>query len=270
MEFMHHERWQDALFLHYEADAIQLQNLLPPGLVVDTFEDKAYVGVVALSEIGITPAIWFLPCWLKRLLSLSHHAVNVRTYVRPEYANGVSDEEAAGIYFFTLDCSHVLPAIGARLLFNLPYRLANMMRRLVWNNDNGTTRHYWFQSTRWGTSAQLDVEWKIDNDAAAPALQNSLGTFFVERYCLYNTAGTFLRIMPGIHGLWCGSITHAPWPLQQVQVGRLFNTVLGAVPGMNRAILSNNKDDPIAHFSPGVSDIRFYFQAMPTDIKKDS
>jgi len=248
---MHHERWQDALFLHYEADPTSLQTLLPPGLIVDTFQNKAYVGVVALSELGITPT--FLPRWLRRLLALSHHAVNVRTYVRPVDGNG-----EPGIYFFTLDCSHVLPALGARLLFHLPYRLAAMTRQ-VWNGASS------FQSRRRGTAtAELDVEWEVPQEQATPAQPTTLPFFFVERYCLYNRAGTFLRLL-GVSNLWRGSITHAPWPVQTVRVKRLQNTVLSAVPGMQDAILSSS--EPIAHFSPGVHDIRFYFEAMPTKSK---
>ena len=161
--FMHHQRWQDALFMHYPVDVEQLQRLLPSGLVVDTHEGtvrhrlaaaaiaslpppprslpspsslrrrqlssftvpQAYVGVVALSELGIAPAGVLAPRLLRPLLSLlrvSHHAVNVRTYVRPA-AGG-----PPGVYFFSLDCSHVLASFGARLLFNLPYRLARIHR----------------------------------------------------------------------------------------------------------------------------------------------
>ena len=247
MEFMHHERWEDALFLHYEADPIVLQALLPEGLVVDTYEGKAYVGVVALSELGITPT--FLPHWLRRLLALSHHAVNVRTYVRP-----VGDSEnTPGIYFFTLDCSHVLPALGARVLFHLPYRMAAMTRRLL---DRG--KAYIFKSRRRIANAKLDVEWETEGETMMPP-QNSLAFYFVERYCLYNRAGFFLRLL-GVPNLWRGSITHAPWPMQKARIMRLHNTVLSLVPGMQDAIVS--PQNPIAHFSPGVSDIRFYFQAM--------
>ena len=247
-EFMHHVEWKDALFLHYEADPIALEKLLPPGLVVDTYKGKAYVGVVALSELGITPT--FLPQWLRRLLALSHHAVNVRTYVR-HGANG-----RPGIYFFTLDCSHILPAMGARLLFNLPYRLAAMTRQ-VWNG--GTS--WLFKSTRRFSFAQLEVEWEIEKDAVAThAASNSLAFFFVERYCLYNTSGSFLRLL-GQSSLWRGSISHSPWPVQEATVTNLHNTVLSAVDGMKEAILPNKV--PLAHFSSGVSDISFYFERIP-------
>lgn len=258
MEFMHHEHWEDTLFLHYEADSTALQALLPPGLEVDKHEGKAYVGVVALSEIGITPT--FLPQWLRRLLALSHHAVNVRTYVRPTGCGG-----KPGIYFFTLDCSHVLPALGARILFHLPYRLAAVVRRVSYQNEK---TYYLFKSRRALCStraAELDVEWEITGETT-PAPSNSLAFFFVERYCLYNRAGTFLRLLLRVPFLWRGTITHDPWPVQFAQVTRLHNTVLSIIPGMHQAILTPH--NPIAHFSPGVSNIRFYFQAMPPSSRR--
>ena len=50
MRFMRHESWDDALFVHYPVDAAALQRRLPPGLVVDTHDGVAYVGVVLLTE----------------------------------------------------------------------------------------------------------------------------------------------------------------------------------------------------------------------------
>ena len=119
--FMRHEAWDDALFVHYPVDADALQKLLPPGLLVDAFEGVAYIGIVCLSERGIVPWPAGIPLWLVRCLGLSHHAVNVRTYVRTAHG-------PPGIFFFTLECSAALPAVGARLLFNLPYCLARMRR----------------------------------------------------------------------------------------------------------------------------------------------
>ena len=52
MRFMRHESWDDALFVHYPVDAAMLQRRLPPGLVVDTHDGVAYVGVVLLTESG--------------------------------------------------------------------------------------------------------------------------------------------------------------------------------------------------------------------------
>lgn len=256
---MHHEHWSDALFLHYEADPKALQKLLPSGLIVDTFEKKAYVGVVALSEIGITPT--FLPRWLRKLLSLSHFAVNVRTYVRSTCFSDEHSDFRRGIYFFTLDCSHCLPALGARILFNLPYRLATMVRR-IWKDcgrRNGQQQFMFQSQRRWNSSASLNVEWEIvEQESSIQQEPNALSNFFVERYSLFHTTGTFLRMLGVSRGLWYGSITHDAWPLKHVRVTRLSNTLFSTIPGLEGAII-NSKTAPIVHYSPGVSDIRFYF-----------
>ena len=47
--------------MHYPVDAEKLQRLLPAGLLVDTHQGPAYVGVVAISELGISPAVPLAP-----------------------------------------------------------------------------------------------------------------------------------------------------------------------------------------------------------------
>ena len=176
---------------------------------------QAYVGVVALSELGIAPAGVLAPRLLRPLLPLlrvSHHAVNVRTYVRP--AGG----GPPGVYFFSLDCSHALASIGARLLFNLPYRLARMLRS---KEESGhRSGQHRLSSARHGPSAvsapALDVTWGAAAAAPPPraAEAGSLAAFLCERYHLYASAGLLMRRLLGVTSLWRGTIAHAPWPLQ--------------------------------------------------------
>ena len=40
------QRWQHLLFLHWACDPQRIQSTLPAGLRVDTFEGRAYLGVV--------------------------------------------------------------------------------------------------------------------------------------------------------------------------------------------------------------------------------
>jgi hypothetical protein len=160
--------------MHYPVDAEKLQRLLPAGLLVDTHQGTAYVGVVAISELGISPAGPLAPFLLRPLLPLlrvSHHAVNVRTYVKP--AGG----GPTGVFFFSLDCSHVLASLGARLLFNLPYRVARIRRS---QSHSG----FHVSSTRRGFSdARLHVTWDgSPEDAPHAAEAGSLASFFCERY----------------------------------------------------------------------------------------
>ena len=257
--FMHHQRWSDALFLHYEVDADELQQLLPPGLLIDLYEGKAYVGVIALSEEGIGPAGVLAPPLLRpllRLLQVSHHAVNVRTYVRPEGGG------PPGIFFFSLDCSHALPSIGARVLFNLPYCLARMRRS---HAGSSTTRSYRLSSRRLGSSAEFDAEWAGASELPQQAPAGSLAAFVAERYCLYNTCGLVLRLLllpwaRATHtvALWRGTITHEPWPLQPARVTIHRDTMVETVIGLKPL-----SDVPVAHCShPGVDSVDFYFEPM--------
>ena len=112
-----------------------------------------------------------------------------------------------GIYFFTLDCNGLLPTIGAFLLFNLPYKLASMRRA-----------EHSISSQRVGSAVAVQTQWEPLPEPDAPADDDQLGRFFVERYALYCTPGPLLRMfMSADSHLWCGTITHAPWPLRRVQ-----------------------------------------------------
>src|SRR3954462_52132 len=102
------QNWENLLFLHWPFDEAVVRSLIPAGLDIDTFDGKAWVGITPFRLTGL------------RFLSLppiptldTFNEVNLRTYV---VHNGVP-----GIWFFSLDASKILPALGARLFFNLPY-----------------------------------------------------------------------------------------------------------------------------------------------------
>src|SRR5947209_9596696 len=110
---MHH-RWEALLFLHWLVSPAEIQQTLPPGLTVDTFEDQAYLAISPffmrkVRPVGVPP----LP-WLSEFQEL-----NVRTYVFDE--RGVP-----GIWFYSLDCNQPLAVAGARMLSGLPYFNAEM------------------------------------------------------------------------------------------------------------------------------------------------
>lgn len=243
MRFMRHERWAGALFVHYAVDADALQAKLPAGLRVDTHGGVAYVGVVCLTETGVVPLPPRVPLWLMRWLGLSHHAVNVRTYVRPSSGDG-----PPGIYFFTLDCSALLPTIGARLLFNLPYRYARMRRR----GAHVLSLH----SERVGSDARVAAGWvAVDEEDA----DDALGRFLVERYALYNAPGLLLRmLMRSGAAVWCGTITHAPWPLRRARLVQWESNVLESV-----GLASCCHGGAVAHASSGVGPIEFFWRGAP-------
>lgn len=53
------QKWRTLLFLHWEVPAEAIQRLLPPGLTVDTYEGRAYVGIVPFTMRDVRP--WPVP-----------------------------------------------------------------------------------------------------------------------------------------------------------------------------------------------------------------
>ena len=108
------QSWDDLFFLHWEYAAEAIQSRLPAGLTVDTFEGKAYLGVVGFRMNAVRPlGLPALP-WLSYFNEL-----NVRTYVRD--ASG-----EPGVWFFSLDCDRAPAVMIARAGFGLPYEHAAM------------------------------------------------------------------------------------------------------------------------------------------------
>ena len=85
--------WKDLTYLHWSYDPDAVQQRLPAGLEVDTFADKAWVGLVAFRMERIrlpgTPGVPYFGTFPE---------TNVRTYVvdrdgRPDYITGRSGSE---------------------------------------------------------------------------------------------------------------------------------------------------------------------------------
>ena len=108
------QQWRDLLFLHWEFSVAEIQRTLPEGLFVDTFEGKAYLGVVPFFMQNIRPR--FLPA----VPGLSNFMeMNLRTYVHDRAG-------VPGVWFYSLDANQPLAVAIARRLFHLPYEHATM------------------------------------------------------------------------------------------------------------------------------------------------
>lgn len=107
-----YQKWRNLLFIHWEYPAGAIQQTLPPGLQVDTFRDKAYVGIVPFRMKGIRPR--FLPAvpYLSDTLEL-----NLRTYA-------IDQEGIPGVWFYALDAKKWLAVKIARRFFHLNYQWA--------------------------------------------------------------------------------------------------------------------------------------------------
>src|SRR5215213_9215217 len=88
--------WSHLLFLHWAVPVAALRPLVPPGLEIDTFDGRAYVGLIPFTMTGVRPAgIPAIPGFSDA------HEVNVRTYVH-------RDGRDPGVWFFSLDANHLL------------------------------------------------------------------------------------------------------------------------------------------------------------------
>ena len=197
-----YEKWHDLLFLHWEYDPQTIQRLLPKGLYVDTFEDKAYLGVVPFFMRDVHPHLF--PSILRTPDFLE---LNVRTYVFDK--NGTP-----GVWFYSLDANHYLAVKAARLFFNLPYFYANMTAEF-----NPTNREIAYSCYRYGTDSNLKTQLRYrsisDTSFARP---DTLEFFLIERYILFAYSN---------NKLYSGRVWHSPYQLTDVEVSNLDENVLG-------------------------------------------
>ena len=184
-------RWEELLFLHWRVEAAVLQRLLPPGVVIETFDGSAWLGVVPF-RMAATRFRW-LPA-----LPTAHTfpELNVRTYVR------VGD--TSGVWFFSLDAASRLAVEGARWSFGLPYFLARMKCRREGDVVGYTSE----RMDRRGPAAAFAASWRALGSPRRAAA-GSLEHFFAERYCLFTTRrGVLMR----------GDVAHVPWQLAPAEV----------------------------------------------------
>jgi uncharacterized protein YqjF (DUF2071 family) len=190
------QRWENLLFLHWAFDRDIIQRTLPPGLTVDAFDDRAWVGVVPFRMAAVRPS------WLPPVPGLSWFwELNVRTYVRDRHGR-------PGVWFYSLDCNQPLACATARRFFHLNYRDADMA---CVPRTGG-----WFDyRSRWldgASSARL--EWRVRSGTPAPARPGTLRHFLVERYRLFAHD-------PGRGRLLTGEVAHVPYTLTEAEVGLL-------------------------------------------------
>lgn len=218
------QSWHDLLFAHWPVAVDHVRSLLPPGLELDLYDHRAWLGVIPFHMTNVAPrGVPALP-WVSAFPEL-----NVRTYVR------VGDKP--DVYFFSLDAGNSLAVTAARTLFHLPYHSASME---VGHEDGFV--HYHSQRTSRGA---IPAEFKARYRPIGPvhtARVGSLEYFLTERYCLYTLDGTFHLKRLEIH--------HEPWPLQAAEAFIEVNTMAEAaglrLPSMQPELHFARRQDIVA------------------------
>lgn len=209
------QRWNHVTFLHWPVDTDVVQSRLPAGLTADTFEGRAWVGLVPFEMVDITirgrsvPYLGTFP------------ETNIRTYV-------IGPDGAPGVWFDSLDASRLIPVMVARLGYGLPYRWAKM--RLEASGD--VVRYQ--SRRRSGTTAVNRVAVSIREPIPSPA---PLSKFLTDRDRLYALhRGALLRAL----------VAHPPWPLHRAEILELDPGPLLA------AGYPRQTEPPRVLYSPGV------------------
>lgn len=193
------QSWHDLLFAHWAVDPDLLRPLIPEGLALQTWDGKAWIGVVPFRMENVTPR--FVPAlpWISAFPEL-----NLRTYIT---AGGKQ-----GVWFFSLDAANPVAVRVARKGFHLPYFDARMDIR---------KQGEWYRYTSHRTHADAHpADLRATYRPVGKVYTSKPGTlesWLTERYCLYASDGQ--------GKLWRGHIHHAPWPLQRAEARFDLNTM---------------------------------------------
>jgi uncharacterized protein len=197
-----YQKWENLLFLHWEYDPQTIQQTLPNGLYVDTFDDKAYLGIVPFSMRDVRPRLFPVIPGMSDFEEL-----NVRTYV-------YDSQGTPGIWFYSLDANQYFAVKLARLLLNLPYFHAKMTAKFGRDKQEIS-----FSSYRYGTDPTLKTQFSYRAiSQPSLAVPGTLEFFLIERYVLFAYSKR--------HKLYAGRVWHNPYELADVEVNNSAENIL--------------------------------------------
>ncbi len=192
------QSWRDLLFVHWEVPHEALRALLPARLSVDTFEGRAYVGMVPFVMKDIRPA------WLPRVMAQNFLETNLRTYVHLE-------GEGPGVWFFSLEASSLLAVMAARLGWSLPYHHARMSLERQGDRID-------YRSVRRSDGAHVTASW-TPGAMLGPSTPGTVEHFLLERYLLYAERGGQLFV---------GQVHHEAYPAREAELHELEESLAQA------------------------------------------
>jgi uncharacterized protein len=215
---MLHE-WTRLTFLHWPYPVQALERLVPPQLHIETFEGRAWVGLVPfLMRVrgSRTPSV----PWLS-----SFPETNVRTYVR-------GPDGRSGIWFLSLDAARLAPVLAARSRYHLPYKWSRMHVTQSPAQIRYECQRLW-PGPRWAASV-IEV---APGPLLHPGDLGELDHFLTARYRLYSRSR---------RGIATVAAQHDPWQLYRARATMLRDDLVRA------AGLPPPESEPLVHFSPGV------------------
>ena len=189
------QRWSELLFLHWTFEPDVIARTLPTGLSLDTFDGKAWIGLVPFRMSRIRPRGLPAVPWLSAFPEM-----NVRTYV-------IDEAGRAGVWFYSLDAARWLAVHFARRAFQLPYFHASMT--VSRDAESGWIDYH---SRRHDGRAEATFRYRGAGEERE-AEPGTLEFFLVERYLLLardSRRGGSLR---------GGYVAHPPYRFRDAEVG---------------------------------------------------
>ncbi len=183
------QKWRDLLFLHWKCEPQIIQETLPKGLFVDTYEGNAYLGIVPFFIEDQR-----FDTYLKVPGLSSFLEINVRTYVYDKQGR-------PGVWFYSLDINSFLAAFMGRFYYALPYMSSSI--KTITTSDGMID----FSLKRKAT-APIHYSFKPLNKPESSPI-GSLNFFLIERYRLFSERNTHL---------YQAQVYHTPYPLAGAQI----------------------------------------------------
>ena len=222
------QRWTDAVFLHWRIPEPVAASFMPPGVVPDSFDGSAWVGLIGFrmqgAGLGRGPGIPYFGSFTE---------INVRLYSR-------EPDGTRGVVFLSLDASRLAVVLAARAA-GIPYvwsRASFAGGDAVPRGELGAAgmgrpqSGYVVRRFRGGAQSDFAVVPEFDVEATDP-----LSVHLTARFGLHSRFRGKTLYVPNGHGAW---------PLYRAHVTRLEDQLVRA------AGIEVGRPPESVLFSPGV------------------
>ncbi len=213
-------RWDQLTFLHWRYDPEVVQQLLPPGLTVATFDGSAWVGLVPFVMQVRPPGVAPVP-WLSNFPE-----TNVRTYA-------TGPDGSTGVWFLSLDASRLAAVLGGRLGYRMPYFWSRMRVRRVGDSIAYDCDRRWPRPTPAASRIEVRIGERFANEEL-----DDLDHWLTARWSLFSYRPSAISI---------AHAEHPPWELHRAEAVRCDDRLVRA------AGLPAPQGEPLVHHSPGTA-----------------
>ncbi|MFI2369275.1 YqjF family protein [Streptomyces sp. NPDC018833] len=213
--------WSRQAFVHWPFDPAAVQRLLPSGLVAEEYQGRAWVSLTPFVMADVRPAV--LPALQMTNRLSTFPETNLRTYVR---GPGGRD----GLWFLSVEAASAAMSLITRAATGAPYHLG----------DLSVTEHGGVLAYA-GCRRGGEPAYRLRIRPGTPLVPSALEVCLTSHWRVYTRQWGMLLETP----VW-----HEPWPLHTAAIEELGQTLTPA------AGLADPRAEPIAHYSPGVHQVR--------------